>query len=183
MPVYKALDLVTPAALSHDRRLSAPDKAFHLQLLADGEGTISMHARRMGVSYSTAHRAAIRLIQYDWAQALPRGDKTHIAPAVPIEVENKVAERMMWMRDSHPPVGEFLLKCILCLLIPDRNYYDNIRPPFMVDGHGGGRLELDRLYESARIAFEYQGAQHFQAGGPLGITDKDVHRVHASSGS
>lgn len=176
MPLYKALDLIWPRYLSQDRRLNASDKALYLQLIADGTGSIARHAQGMGVSYPTARRAARRLIETGWVEEVPGYSARHIAPIVPLNVEQKVAELLVRMRERHQPVGEFLLKCVLCLLIPDRNYYDNARPPFLVDGHGSGRYEFDRLYEDRKLAFEYQGPQHFRTGGPLNITDEELEK-------
>ena len=176
MPLYKVLSLIAPRYLSYDRRLSAADKAFQLQLIADGVGTISMHAERMGVSYYTARRAAMRLVDFGWAEEVPAYRVTHIAPTLPLEVEQRAAEMLASMREKYQPVGEFLLKCILCLLIPDRNYHDNVRLPSMVDGKGSGRFELDRLYDDLNLAFEYQGRQHFQTGGPLKITNEELEK-------
>lgn len=176
MPVFKALTTVAPRHLSRDHRLKCSDKALRLQLAADGSGSISMHAKNMGVSYATAFRATKRLLEYDWAQEIPAGSATYIAPSVPVAVEQEVADRLIQLRDRRQPVGEWLMQCLLCLLIPDLDYEDNVRPPFLVDGRGSGRYELDRHYEAARLGFEYQGPQHEQTGGPLNITEQQLER-------
>lgn len=54
--------------------------------------------------------------------------------------------------------GEKLLRKVLDFLYPDYVFHDNYRPRWLK------RLELDRYYPKLRLAFEYQGIQHYTPG-------------------
>lgn len=58
--------------------------------------------------------------------------------------------------------GEALMKEMLSVLIADDNFEDNARPGFLVNPLTGERLEFDRWYINARVAFEFNGDQHYR---------------------
>lgn len=62
-------------------------------------------------------------------------------------------------------VGEALMKCFLSLITDTKESEDGARPEFLVNPDSGERLELDRYYPVHRVAFEFNGKQHYVATG------------------
>ncbi len=56
--------------------------------------------------------------------------------------------------------GEAILRELLNLFVEDRDFIDNARPNFLQIS-SGGTLEYDRYYYKARVAFEFNGPQHY----------------------
>lgn len=75
------------------------------------------------------------------------------------EVEMKHARQRMRRADF---VGEALMKELLNLLVSDDRFQDNARPGFLENPLTGERLEFDRWYTKAGVAFEFNGEQHYR---------------------
>lgn len=58
--------------------------------------------------------------------------------------------------------GEFLMRRFLDLRVADEDFVDNARPNQFTNPETRERLECDRLYVRAGVAFEFNGPQHFQ---------------------
>lgn len=69
-------------------------------------------------------------------------------------------------------VGEALMRSMLSFIVDTRECEDGARPEFLVNPISGERLELDRYYPVHRVAFEFNGKQHYVAGGRF--TKQDV---------
>lgn len=69
-----------------------------------------------------------------------------------------VGEEDGWVQRS---AGEILMKRYLDEFFGGEKHFDNIRPEWLRKGGKGFPLELDRYYPGLRLAFEYQGAQHY----------------------
>src|SRR5690606_9202830 len=61
--------------------------------------------------------------------------------------------------------GEALMRSFLALLVDSNDCVDRCRPDFLVNPASGEKLELDRFYPVNRVAFEFNGKQHFEATG------------------
>ena len=72
--------------------------------------------------------------------------------------------------------GEAIMQEYLSLLIDSTDYVDNIRPGWLINPLTGERLELDRLY-GRKVAFEYQGDQHFQASAAFTKEEVDAQKL------
>lgn len=64
-------------------------------------------------------------------------------------------------------LGEALMRSFLSLIADTRECEDGARPEFLVNPATGERLELDRYYPVHRVAFEFNGKQHYTATGPF----------------
>src|SRR5690606_31445389 len=64
----------------------------------------------------------------------------------------------------------------LSLIADTKEYQDGARPAFLVNPASGERLELDRYYPLHGVAFEFNGKQHYAAGGPFTKRDVTVQR-------
>lgn len=62
---------------------------------------------------------------------------------------------------STTSTGERLMKRFLDEMLPQALVIDNIRPDWLVNPKTGFQLELDRWYPELKVAFEFQGDQHF----------------------
>ncbi len=120
------------------------------------------------VPRETLRRSIRRLVQLDWAYEVPRAGKVRpmIDRSMPLSVEQAVADELARVRRNVPNLGEWLMKCMFDMIVDDDDYHDNARPPWLVSGVGGGRMEIDRWYRSAEVALEFQGPQHYRVGGP-----------------
>lgn len=63
--------------------------------------------------------------------------------------------------------GEALMRSFLSLIVDSRECEDGARPEFLVNPTSGERMELDRYYPVHRVAFEFNGPQHYVATGPF----------------
>lgn len=61
--------------------------------------------------------------------------------------------------------GETLMRCYLSLIVDTNESEDRARPEFLVNPASGERMELDRFYPVHRVAFEFNGKQHYVAAG------------------
>lgn len=127
----------------------------------------------MGISRATASRLVQELLAADWVEVVPAGRWRLIGPWMPMHVEEQVVRLLERARDRCPRVGEWLMMCLLNLLIRDLDYDDNARLSWLVSGEGSGRYEIDRLYNRLRVAFEFQGPQHFRRETSFHGTEQD----------
>lgn len=74
--------------------------------------------------------------------------------------------------------GERILRQLVAAEMPDWPTEYNVRPDWLVS-RKGRRLELDIWIPLLRLAIEYQGWQHFVAGGSTGVSrhDAEIQRV------
>lgn len=61
--------------------------------------------------------------------------------------------------------GEALMRSFLSLITATKECEDGARPEFLVNPASGERMELDRYYPVHRVAFEFNGRQHYVATG------------------
>ncbi len=167
MTLRQILANMLPLALDRDARLIPVDIAVYLTLHCRRSPSLYAHAQARGMAYETMRRSAHRLVEYGWAQRVSKGRWFDVYPWMPVEVEELVADELVKTRDEIAYMGEWLMKCLLDLIVLDSDYRDNPRPAWLVSGDGSGRLELDRWYRSAKVAFEFQGPQHFRNTNPF----------------
>lgn len=166
-------------ALLNDHRLS-PNAVFtYMYLYHMPQQTIRSLVMNMGLSRSTVRRAVVQLLDSEWifkdAIKAPHGANAFI-PWMPQEIETVIADEITRMRNEVPYVGEWLMKCWLDIMVSDRDFWDNARPPWLVTRDGSGRLEFDRWYRSVGVALEFQGQQHFKTGNHFSTTNTELQR-------
>lgn len=165
--------------LAEDRRLEPIDVAAYLQFYRNPFLSVTSLATEAGLGRERLRRAAHRLIQYGWLYEVPSNSRYNgfaLRWWLPPDQERMVAARIEAMRRNTRFVGEWLMKALLDLMIHDSQCDDNARPPWMVSGIGGGRLEFDRWYFVAEIVFEFQGSQHTGIGGPYAPNEASLAR-------
>lgn len=167
------------SALMEDRRLQSLDRNVYLRLLLHPLDVMSAHAAGIGVSIKSIRRAAARLLETEWVfigERRGRGRSIILVPWMPPAVEAAIADELHRIRSDVHYVGEWLMKCILDLLVKETNVWENARLSWAVAGDGGGRLEFDRWYPTWRVAVEFQGSQHFTAGTPFSTTEEELRQ-------
>lgn len=120
--------------------------------------------RMTGLHFKTLQRAVRALVETRWlALATGSGRKPvwyrlqHADEAYANEVRRRL--------DECEYVGETLMRSYLSLIVDSKESEDGARPEFLVNPATGERLELDRYYPVHRVAFEFNGSQHYVAGG------------------
>lgn len=157
-------------ALGDDRRLNARD---HQPLMSIGE-----IAARVGCATETIRTSVARLVDAGWAYLyIPSGRKrgSTVIPWMPLDVEEQLASALAERRTSVLYYGEWLMRCLVDLLVKDLAFHDNAHPQWQTTPEGK-RLQLDRWYYSANVAFEFQGRQHSEKENEFVKTDVDLSR-------
>lgn len=162
-----------------DQRLSLAEKGLYTVICALTKAGAPIHvsdlSRRLGVERKSIRRhltglAAAGVIiltrsgtpgRYLWVTL------GHDPATTGAEVRRNIARRLARARKRDEEngqtesVGEVLMKEWLSLLIDSGEYADNARPGFLTSPITGEPLEYDRWYPALKVAFEFQGPQHF----------------------
>ncbi len=72
--------------------------------------------------------------------------------------------------------GEAIMRECLSLFVDSQEFVDNARPGFLVNPSTGERMELDRFYPLHRVAFEFNGQQHYAPTGRFSRRQVDAQR-------
>lgn len=161
--IQRELDDIVYAILSSSSGPNDLDARLYLHACHHPLSTLSHHAKLLGRTYEAIRRATRRLIAAGWAFTVKPMDGRRgmlLVPWMPPDVEDEVAKALTRLRTEINFYGEWLMKCALDLLVHDRDCHDNTRPEWLTHPGTGQRLELDRLYRGANVAFEFQGQQH-----------------------
>lgn len=117
-----------------------------------------------GLHLRTIRRAVRALVQARWIAVAQENRRApiwfrlqHADEAYKQEVEASL-ERAGYL-------GEALMRSFLSLIVDSTESEDGARPEFLVNPASGERMELDRYYPVHRVAFEFNGKQHYVATG------------------
>jgi hypothetical protein len=159
-----------PTALLADSRLSPQARVLYGQLQALGSSrtrsgafTYPTLSRILGTGPTALREAAAELVKAGWLVLVQESRKTPIQFTLgnPVWADDPVAlVRARLKRGGHR--GETIMREFLSLLVDSVKYEDDAAPWFQVNPWTGEHLDLDRYYESAKVAFEFQGAQHYE---------------------
>jgi len=176
-----------PVALLAERGVRARAKVLYgiLQTLPSfrgraGQFTYAGLAALTKLGPNTLKRAIIELDGSGWVRPIQRSRLSPIifklgTPALRrSEAEALVAERRL-KRASYG--GEAIMQEYLSLLIDSQDFADNIRPGFLISPLTQERLEVDRMYRSLKVAFEFHGDQHDRASGRFTQRQVDDQRL------
>lgn len=144
-------------------KLGCTSKRIYNLLLLHPKRTIEENAKVFKMRYEALRRHIGMLKKFDWVYKF-HDSKTRqslIVPSMPLHVEREVANMLEYMRQRATFRGEWLLKQLLDLVVDDDDYVDNCRPEWAVSGDGSFPFEYDRLFETAGVAIEFQGRQHY----------------------
>lgn len=158
--------------------LRSVDIRLYLYISYHPLASITELAQSLGVAPSTIRESVRRLIKHGWAYRWKLEGKRGqlIVPWMPLDVELAVISAMAQLRTEVSNYGEWLMKAVLDLLVHDRDCRDNARLQWLTSASTGRRLELDRWYRRAAIAFEFQGPQHSQIGDRYVRTEEQLQK-------
>lgn len=117
-----------------------------------------------GHGIATLKRAVANLTTAGWLEA---GQKSPRGPVTFTLVNPEVAQRKnalamaKWRIKRAEYKGEAIMREYLTLLVDSADYNDNATPAWLVNPFTDERLQLDRFYESAGVAWEFNGPQHY----------------------
>lgn len=121
-------------------------------------------SRLTGLHLRTVKRAVRALVQAGWVRI---AQKNRLAPMFfrlqhADEARRQEVERRLERSEYK---GEALMREALSLIVDTQVSVDHARPEFLINPTTGERLEFDRYYPLDRVAFEFNGPQHYRATG------------------
>ena len=141
------------------------DSAVRIRMLLHDRGPmlITAIAEELKMSHNTVRSCCRKLVDEGWAVRirLPDGRRRLVVPVLPRSVEASTAEWLANERSNVAKVGEWLMLCFLDCKIESEEYINGARPDWLRNQGTGKRMEFDRLYTELRVAFEFQGEQHY----------------------
>lgn len=179
--------LMTPlvlTALGEDKRLNGRDIQTYIHIYHQPLMSVREIAIHLGCATETIRTSVGRLVDTGWAYMhIPPGRKrgSIVVPWMPVNIEEQLASALAERRASVLYFGEWLMRCLLDLFVKDLVYHDNAHPQWQTTPEGK-RLQLDRWYYAANVAFEFQGRQHFEKDNEFVKTDADLSRRFDSDG-
>lgn len=188
-PSFTGRRVSLPLALLSERSVGPAAKLLYglLQAIPGSQGqtgqfTFASLGQFAGLQANTVRRAVTQLVAGGWIQTRQANRRRPIEFTIGdphlfhIHEELLAAERRLnrARRDGHG--GEGLMQEYLTLLIDSTEFTKNARPGFLVNPQTGDRLELDRYYPP-KVAFEFNGAQHYRATGRFTQADADAQRI------
>lgn len=126
---------------------------------------LSELARNAGIRSPTTVISHIKkLVGAGWLRVTPGGQRPNrYEPLDPhLAAREEMLGRVQARMRREPFKGEAILKELLNVLVADDRFQDNARPGFLINPLTGERLEFDRWYTEAGVAFEFNGPQHEQ---------------------
>lgn len=114
-----------------------------------------------GVHRTEASKLCSALAREGWVIKAKDGRRVVPVPGVPYVVQEQMVRELHVGLSVAPHKGEFTMKKWLDYLVLPVECIDNARPAFLQSPDTGEPLEYDRYYPSHKVAFEFQGPQHF----------------------
>lgn len=121
-------------------------------------------ARMARLHLKTVKRAVRSLAEAGWVRIV---QKNRLAP-IHFRLQHADEARKEEVRrrlERSEYMGEALMRETLSVIVDTQMCVDNARPEFLINPATGERMELDRYYPLNRVAFEFNGRQHYQATG------------------
>lgn len=163
-------------AAEADKRVKARDIQTYIHAYHHPLMSIAGLAASTGRPVETLRASVARLVDAGWAYIHTPPGRTRgglVVPWMPLTVEEQLASALAQRRSSVLFFGEWLMRCVLDLCVKDLAFHDNAHPQWQTTPKGK-RLQLDRWYYLANVAFEFQGRQHFQKDNEFVKTDADL---------
>lgn len=124
-----------------------------------------------GLDLRTIKRAARALVDARWLSVAQKHRRAPLFFRLQ-HADEAYKEEARHFLENADYVGEALMRSFLSLIVDTQECEDGARPGFLVNPATGERMELDRYYPVHRVAFEFNGQQHYVATGRF--TKQDV---------
>lgn len=155
-----ASDISPAARLLFGQLQSVPDFERH-----SGSFTYAQLSHLTGSSDDALRRAVAELANAGWLTVTQTNRKSPVTFTLRDPVSTRQRARLSAIRrkiKSAPNKGEALLREFLNTMVALDKCEENATPDFLLNPYTGELMELDRYYPTARVAFEFQGDQHFE---------------------
>lgn len=141
-------------------------KTTYVKLCLHPKRTIAENSEAFEMHYETLRRHVRELREFDvvYDYPDPRTGRSVIVPWMPFSAEQSLAQRWLQNRTDFEYQGQWIVGRWLDVLVDELDWVEEARPEFLVSGFGSNRLEVDFFFRRARVAIEFQGRYHFQAG-------------------
>ena len=126
--------------------------------------SISELAALAGVSRKLVAKACSNLARLGWMAMTESAHSLRPVALIPPYCQERMGKALKACYEVAGNRGEFLMKRCLDLLVRSEEFVDNARPRFLTNPTTGEPLEYDRYYLQG-VAFEYNGAQHYETTG------------------
>lgn len=169
---HQAPTVSVPGAMIHDRRLRAGAKCLYASLLAiqaySGGKIVALRPQlqtAVGIgSNHTLEQYIVQLVKAGWlsVQFVSKTRGSAFLPLDPhLSTRHTARQRVRLRLIGAEFRGETLMKEMLSIIADDTDFLDNARPGRLANPLTGAPLELDRFYQTANVAFEFNGPQHY----------------------
>lgn len=165
--------------VAEDPRLRGNDCRIHSYVYHKPMQSLAQIREALGISKGVALSAVTRLIETGWAEAFVLPGRVRgrlILPAMPTKAEQHLSTLLIRRRTSVPFLGEWLMRNKLDYNVYDYDWDDDASPDWMITAVDKVSLQLDRWYEAAKIALEFQGSQHFKVSNRFVRTVQELAR-------
>lgn len=114
-----------------------------------------------GLHLRTLKRAVHALKEAGWVATRQKNRLAPIEFALqhPDQAWRRAAERRL---QRHPYAGQALMQEFLTLIVDSRDFVDDASAGFLVNPRTQQLLQFDRFYPLHRVAFEFNGRQHYE---------------------
>lgn len=161
-----------PAALLTDAGLSANARLLYGQLQAvptfkhpGGSFTYVALSQITGNSVDTLRRTVTELAAAGWLTVTRANRKSPLSVTLRNPAATRLSARISSIRRRVRGAqyrGETLLREFLNAMVALDDYQDNAAPDFLLNPFTRELMELDRCYPADAVAFEFNGAQHYE---------------------
>lgn len=155
-----------PGALPGDRTVGVHGRVLFgiLRLILQGNTSYALLSARTGWNVRTVRRAMTELINAGWLNVEQRNQQAPLcfellnAETARGEAALAVAQHRLEQAEFR---GEALMREFLSLLVESEEHEDDAAPGFLVNPETNERLQFDRFYPRAGVAFEFNGPHHY----------------------
>jgi hypothetical protein len=162
-----------PAALLTNPEFSAGARLLYGQLQGlpnfesqSGNFTYATLSHLTGSSDDVLRRAATELVGAGWLTITQTNRKSPLCFTLRNPVSTQLKARISAIRRRVRAAqhrGETLLREFLNAVVTLDEYKDNATPDFLLNPYTKELMELDRYYPTVAVAFEFNGAQHYES--------------------
>lgn len=119
-------------------------------------------SRLVGLHITTVKRAVRALVDALWIRIV---QKNRVSP-VRVFLQDADEAHMEDARaklNKEPYFGEGVMRLLLSMITAGKECHDGAKPDFLVNPSSGEKMHLDRYYPLEKVAFEFNGPQHYEA--------------------
>lgn len=113
-----------------------------------------------GLDLRTIRRSVRALVEARWISIVQKNRRARIFFRLR-HADDAYREEIASYLEKAGYVGEAMMRSYLSLIADTNECEDGARPGFLVNPDTGERMELDRYYPVHRVAFEFNGKQHY----------------------